>query len=309
MTFELDKRMVIGVASSALFDLEESDRIFKVEGVESYRTFQIENAENTLNPGVAFHFVRRILELNDLNPDDPLVEVVVLSRNSPETGIRIMNSIREHKLPISRAVFRGGKSPYEFIDSFEMCLFLSANSGDINAAIEKGYPAGLVIGKDAQIPKTRSEITIAFDFDAVLASDASEKIYKSAGGLAAFKENELINKKIPMDPGPLKNFLSKLNRIQDIEETKSKINPDYLVRLRVVLVTARQAPAHERAINTIRSWGLKVDEAYFLGGIEKSKVLNVIKPLIFFDDQRKHFENLEGIAAVHIPFGVSNEQV
>lgn len=290
MAPSLENLLVIGIASSALFDLADSDAVFHSGGEQAYRAYQEAHLDEPFQPGVAFPFIRRLLAVNDIGP---LVEVIVLSRNSPDTGLRILRSAVHHRLAISRAIFTQGRAAHEFMPALNMSLFLSANENDVRKATAAGLPAGQVLKssfKDDDDPALR----IAFDFDGVLADDAAERIYQT-GGLDQFQQHEATNVVTPLDPGPLRDFLAGINRIQRVAEN----------RVRVSLVTARSAPAHERAINSLKSWGLTVNDAFFLGGLRKAPILDVLKPHIFFDDQRRHL--IQTVPCVHIPFGVSNE--
>lgn len=308
MPYELKDRLVVGVASSAMFDLSESDRVFRNEGEEVYRTYQEEHRNDPLQPGMAFSFIRRLLSLNDLSPapNAPLVEVVLLSRNDPDTGLRVMNSIAHHHLSISRAIFQQGLSPYAYIPALNISLFLSGNQSDVLEAIALGLPAGYVMDSKKIDDPNDTTLRIAFDFDGVLADDSSETVMQH-GNLAEFHSHETANVMEPHGGGPLKHFLLKISKIQKAEEQKRKSDPAYKNRLRVSIVTARNAPSHERAINTLKSWGVIVNDAFFLGGIEKRLVLEVLKPHIFFDDQSLHLAAASQAApSVHIPFGITN---
>ncbi|MFD9372825.1 5'-nucleotidase [Streptomyces sp. NPDC060020] len=307
MKYDLSGRLVMGIASSALFDLTDCDAVFRERGEDAYRSHQEAHVDVALAKGVAFPFVRRLLSLNDLaDPSDPLVEVIVLSRNDPDTGLRVMRSIQAHGLRISRAVFRQGRSPHRFMPALNMSLFLSANGADVREAVADGLPAGHVLATARVDDETDPELRIAFDFDGVLAGDSAERIFQGAG-LDAFRAHEVRNATTPHDPGPLGGFLAGINRIQRREEDERRRNPGYQPRLRVSLVTARDAPAHERAVLSLKRWGLRVDDAFFLGGVDKAAVMGVLDPHMFFDDQVSH---LNGTApatpSVHIPFGVVN---
>ena len=308
MPYELSNRLVIGVASSALFDLSQSHAVFEKEGEAGYRAYQEEHVDNTLEPGVAFPFIRRLLSLNDLSVDDPLVEVIVLSRNDPETGLRVMQSIETHELPITRAVFMQGRSPYRFMPAFNMSLFLSANEDDVKEAIKDGLPAGQVLPSPSVDEDPTSDLRIAIDFDGVLADDEAEKVMQETGDVDAFHASETANLMTPHNPGPLKNFLEAVNRIQDREEARKLAEPEYRIRLHVALVTARNAPSHARAIKSLKEWGVRVNDAFFLGGIPKVKVLTILKPHIFFEDQMGHLTLASEVApSVHIPYGIMNQ--
>ncbi|MET9932001.1 MULTISPECIES: 5'-nucleotidase [unclassified Streptomyces] len=307
--YKLANRLVIGIASSALFDLVESDAVFQDEGEERYRAYQAEHLGDTLRPGVAFPFIRRLLSLNDLSEEDnPLVEVIVLSRNDPDTGLRVMRSIETYELPISRAIFMQGRSPYKFMPALNMSLFLSANASDVREAVSQGLPAGHVLGEPYEDDTSDRDLRISFDFDGVLATDESEQVYKT-GGIEGFRAHEVLNAAVPHDAGPLKEFLASINRIQQREEEERQKDADYRIRLHVSLVTARNAPAHERAVMSLKSWGVTVNDAFFLGGIDKGEIMKVLKPHIFFDDQESHLASTSRTTpSVHVPFGKLNEQ-
>ncbi len=303
---DLERALVVGVASSALFDLSKSDAVFRNEGEEKYRAYQRENLDEVLEPGVAFPFIRRLLDLNDLSEDERLVEVVILSRNDPETGMRVMRSVQHHGLDITRAIFMQGRSPYRFMEPLRMSLFLSANETDVREAIRMGFAAGRVVGR-AVADDGGTDLRIAFDFDGVLADDSAERFYQE-GTLEAYQENESALADVPLPRGPLAAFLEKINHIQRIEDAKHDADPEgYQRRVRVAVVTARSAPAHERAINSIHQWGLRVNDAFFLGGVDKGPILAVLEPHIFFDDQRRNIDTTSHLApSVHIPFGELN---
>ena len=261
-----------------------------------------------LAPGVAFPFIRRLLGLNDLSEEQRLVEVVILSRNDPETGMRVMRSVERHGLDITRAIFMQGRAPYRFMGPLCMSLFLSANEADVREAIDMGFAAGHVVGHAAEDDRG-ADLRIAFDFDGVLADDSAERVFQNRG-LDKYQENESALADVPLDRGPMADFLEKINRIQRIEDSKSAGDPQgYRRRVHVAVVTARSAPAHERAINSIRQWGLRVNDAFFLGGLPKGPILEVLEPHIFFDDQRRHVEGASrSTPSVHIPFGEINRE-
>lgn len=307
MSYDLQSRLVIGIASSALFDLSESDAVFREQGEEAYRAFQEQHLDDTLIPGDAYPFIDRLLSLNDLaDPDDPLVEVIVLSRNDPETGLRVMRSIRTHELAITRAIFMQGRSPYAFMPALNMSLFLSANETDVREAVAQGLPAGQVL-RSTFVDDGDRDLRIGFDFDGVLADDASERIFRESG-LEGFQRHEVANVMTPLGAGPLRDFLANVNRIQRCEQQRQRDDPTYRVRLHVSIVTARNAPAHERAVASLKAWGVTVNDAFFLGGIDKGTIMEVLKPHIFFDDQATHLRGTARfVPSVHVPFGVVNE--
>ncbi len=307
MPYNLKNMLVVGVASSALFDLTDADAVFRESGEAKYREFQEEHYDDTLEPGVAFPFIKRLLSLNDLSEGPaPLVEVIVLSRNDPETGLRVMRSIAEHGLAITRAIFMQGRSPYDYMGALNMSLFLSQNEEDVKTALAKGFAAGQVLGAPAA-GADGTDLRIAFDFDGVLADDSSERVMQ-ADGLDAFHEHEQEHLEDPMPAGRLFEFLRGINRIQDIEEEKVQADGQYNRRVHVAIVTARNAPSHERVVRTLQSWGVRVNDAFFLGGIDKGDVLRVLKPHIYFDDQLGHLRGAaDAIPSVHVPFGIVNE--
>ncbi|WP_248919496.1 5'-nucleotidase [Pseudomonas entomophila] len=311
MPFELDDRLVIGVASSAVFDLSESDAVFRRDGEAQYRKYQEQHLDVPLGKGIAYPFIKRLLALNDLrdDPEDPLVEVVLLSQNDPDTGLRVMKTIGHYGLNMTRAIFTQGRSPYEYIPALNIALFLSADKQHVDAAIKAGYPAGQVLDSKFDDDESDDNLRIAFDFDGVLAGDESEAVMQS-GGLDSFHAHEVMNVAQPHNPGPLKEFFVRIARIQAAEEQYKLEHPGYENRLRVSIVTARNAPSHERALNTLKSWGVMANDAFFLGGIEKRRVLQVLKPHIFFDDQSGHLKSTSTVVpSVHIPFGVTNQSL
>lgn len=309
MPLDLSSRLVVGVASSALFDISEACAVFDDQGEEPYRDHQRAALGQPHPKGLAFAFIERLLALNALGPaDEPLVEVVLLSRNAPDTGLRAMRSIEAYGLPITRAAFLSGGAPHRYLSAYDCELFLSANEADVRAAIAAGAPAGLVLhpgpaaAPGAPSEANDAELRIAFDFDGVLVDDTTEKIY-AAHGVDAFRAHEDARRDQPLSPGPLKPFLDRIAALQ----ARDRDRPEAERRIRTALVTARAAPAHERAVATLESWGVRLDEAFFLGGVEKTAVLSAFRPHIFFDDQRVHLDRAAGAApAVHIPFGVRN---
>lgn len=306
--YSLAGRLVIGIASSALFDLSEPDQVFAEQGLAAYRRFQDEHIGVPLAPGAAFPFIRRLLSLNDLSssPEDPLVEVIIMSRNDADTGLRVMRSVAHYELPIVRAIFTQGSSPWAYMDALNMSLFLSADPESVLEAVHQGLPAGTVLNTSATDDPSDAGLRIAFDFDGVIVDDASERIFKD-NALNAFLQHETENVALPHNPGPLKRFLTEICRIQQFEETTRATDPDYQPRLRTAIITARSAPSHERAIMTLKSWGLRVNDAFFLGGIDKGAITSVLRPHIFFDDQARHVQSTMFTApSVHIPFGVRN---
>lgn len=308
MKFDIDNMLVIAVSSSALFDMTEEDRIFAEKGEDAYRAHQHKNEHIPLQVGVAFPLVRRLLSLNDdaKYEEEQQVEVVLLSQNDADTGLRVFNSIEHYNLPITRAVFSNGGTPFIYMEGFNACLFLSGDPDNVKRAVELGLPAGQVFPTDFEDDEDDPELRIAFDFDGIIADDSSETVFQE-GHLTAFREHELKNKGEPLPAGPLAKFMKELSRIQQHEEEKKREDPQYKKRVRIAIATARNAPGHERVISTVRSWGIVVDVVFFLGGIEKQRVLKTFKPHIFFDDQLSNIENVARVApSVHVPFGVTN---
>lgn len=292
------KKLVVAISSRALFNLDESHAIFETQGKEAFCRYQIEHEDELLTPGYGFTLVKKFLALNDLNPEDPLVEIILLSQNSADTGLRIFNSIAHHQLNIIRAAFTSGVSPYSYIPAFGAHLFLSTNADDVAKALQAGFAAATILC-GPQAASHSDQLRIAFDGDSVLFSDDSEKIYQQRG-LEAFTENERNEAKKPLPGGPFKDFLSALHHIQT--QSGSRISP-----IRTALVTARAAPAHERVVRTLRAWGIRIDEALFLGGMPKGEFLKAFGADIFFDDQQGHCESAaQHVAAAHVPHGITN---
>ena len=308
MPYDLNNQLVIGIASSALFDLTASDDVFMRRGEDEYRQYQEEHLSDPLQPGVAFPFIKRLLALNDLaaEGEPPFVEVIILSKNDPDTGLRVMRSVEHHGLAITRAVFMQGHSPHAFMPAFEMALFLSADGNDVAKAVGEGHPAGQVLDTSSASDDT-DDLRIAFDFDGVLADDSSERVMQERG-LEAFHENEVEHIEEPVPAGLLRDLLAGINRIQRREEEIRKNDASYQIRVHVSLVTARNAPSHERAVKSLQAWGVTVNDAFFLGGVDKAGVLQILKPHIFFDDQTSHLIAASKVVpSVHVPFGFTND--
>ena len=306
MGFNIDHKFVVAIASSALFDLAESDAVFQEYGEDAYRQYQREHEKEILNRGVAYPLIKRLLRVNGTDPEDQPVEVVLLSRNDPDTGLRVFKSIEHYGLPISRAVFVTGNDPFKYIDAFNASLFLSGNIEDVKHAVELGLPAGCVYNSDYVDDEEDEELRIAFDFDGIIADDSAEAIYQQ-GALDLFHQHERLKGGEPLPAGPLLRFFLEISKLQQREMKKHTADPNYKPKIRVAIATARNAPAHERVISTLRKLDIRVDEAFFLGGIEKKRVLQVFRPHIFFDDQAGHIEGVARIApSVHVPFGVRN---
>jgi len=297
----MNSKLVVGISSRALFDLSESHEIFQKDGVEAYRKYQIKNEDQILVPGEAFNLVNKILKINDFYENKDRVEVILLSRNTADTGLRIFNSIESHELNISRAVFCGGESPYKYVKAFGVDLFLSSSKDDVKMAIQNSVASARIISsKSKKLSKDDTLLRIAFDGDSVIFSDESEKIYAKEG-LKAFLDNERKQKSM-LKAGPFKSFLVELNKLQS--ELSHVDCP-----IRTALVTARSAPSHKRVIKTLRNWGVRIDESLFLGGMKKSEFLKSFKADIFFDDQQNNIEDASAkVTSAHVPFGIKNKK-
>jgi len=279
--YDLNDKLVIGISSRALFNMERENEIFETQHEEAYTRYQREHENVPLAPGTAFPLIRALLDLNRLIPDRRLVEVVIMSKNSPDTGLRAFNSIEHYGLDITRAAFTRGESLATYLEAFAVDLFLSKHEGDVQAAIDGGVAAAVLYeppeetGVDSQ-----GEIRIAFDGDAVLFSDESEKIYKQQG-LEAFLTHERLNRDRNLPEGPFAKLLKTLSLVQkQFEPGRCPV--------KIALVTARSSPTHARVVHTLRDWGVAIDQAFFLGGVAKDKVLKAFGAQIFFDDQDIH---------------------
>lgn len=307
MPFLLEKKLVIAVASSALFDLAESDEVYRTKRLDAYRTYQRAHVSEPFGKGVAFPFIRRLLAVNERFPEEKPVEVIFLSHNDADTGRRLFRSAQHYGLDISRGAFLAGEQPYKYIPAFCASLFLSANPDDVAAAVRAGYPAGTVLPGTISDDEGDSGLRIAFDFDGVLADDEAERIYAESGDLDLFHANEAKNRTLPHNPGPLRDLVDKISRFQRLELIRARKGAGYKPSLRIAIITARNAPSNERVVTTLDSWGILVDETFFMGGIEKRRVLEVLRPHIYFDDQLVHLTpTASSIPSVHIPFGVKN---
>ncbi len=304
MAVQIDDRLIVAISSRALFDLSESHAVYEANGVEAYQRHQIDHEDDLLQPGVAFELVRKLLRLNEASRQH--VEIVLLSRNSADTGLRIFNAIGHYKLGITRAVFTSGRDTSRYVPALGTHLFLSADPEDVRHALESGHAAATIVPYRGAVnvvdsigPQDDDELRIAFDGDAVLFSDEAERVFQ-AQGLDAFTASEAKAAETPLGGGPFKNFLAALHRIQtDFPRDRQPI--------RTALVTARSAPAHERVIRTLRAWGVRIDEALFLGGLDKAEFLRAFGADIFFDDQRQHVESASRVVpAGHVPHGISN---
>jgi len=292
--------MVVAISSRALFDLEESHRIYEKEGVEAYCRYQLERENDILKPGTAFPLVQKLLKLNDLGDARERVEVILLSRNSADTSLRVFNSIQEHTLPITRAAFTNGSSPFKYVEPFGADVFLSTDPEDVASTLGSGFAAATMLPSNTKSSASNEDkLSIAFDGDAVVFSDEAEQVYQQKG-LIEFAKHEVKEAKKPLPGGPFRNMLSALHRIQsEFPQGESPI--------RTAIITARSAPAHERVIRTLRAWDIRIDEAVFLGGLPKGQFLRTFGADIYFDDQQGHCESArQHVPTGHVPHGVSN---
>lgn len=303
MAYELDRKIVIGVSSRALFDLTVENEIFESQGLEAYCSYQVEHEQDILKPGPGFGLIKSLLKLNEYGRKGNLVEVIIMSRNSPDTSLRVFNAIAYYGLNITRSVLASGASLAPYLEAFHTDLFLSAYEDDVQSAIDSGIAAGIICtqhqpaqmclsGEEAE---NACQIRIAFDGDAVLFTDESELIFKEKG-LNAFEENERKLAREPLAEGPFAKFLKKLSELQQELGIQKGL-------IRTALVTSRSAPAHERVIRTMRAWNVRVDEAFFLGGLEKKDVLKAFGAQIFFDDQSIHTVSAaQSVPAARVPY-------
>ncbi|QGZ62345.1 5'-nucleotidase [Paraburkholderia acidisoli] len=311
MSVSLTDKLVVAISSRALFDFEEENRVFEAGDLGAYEQLQRERLNVPARPGVAFGLMRKLLALNT---GAHHVEVVILSRSDPISGLRAFSSCREHGLNIQRGVFTRGRTPWHYLKPLNASLFLSANPDDVRAALEAGFPAARVFPRvfprpdansatmsAASADRNANEIRIAFDGDAVLFSDEAEQIFQQQG-LGAFVSHERDNRDLPLAHGPLQPLLAALHRLQKLADGNAQN-----MRIRTALVTARSAPAHERAIRTLMAWNIEIDEAMFLGGLEKGPFLREFEPDFFFDDQIRHCESARSVTATgHVALGAAN---
>lgn len=296
MAMNLDNKMVVGISSRALFDLEMENRIYIEQGLQAYLKYQIEHEKDILRPGTGFPLIKALHKLND--GGEQMVEIIIMSKNSADSSLRIFNSIEHYGLDITRAALVGGNQIAPYLNAFKVDLFLSADEQDVQEAINAGVAAGLICSHedlDISPDEEIDQIRIAFDGDAVLFSADSEFIYKREG-LPAFAEHERLNAKNPLPEGPFAKLLSTISRVQKQLGTEN-------VPIRTALVTARSAPAHERVIRTLIAWNVRIDEAFFMGGVPKSEVLKAFGAHIFFDDQAVHTEPASKLVpAARVPY-------
>lgn len=298
MAYDLENKLVVGVSSRALFDLTYENTIYESDGVEAYCSYQIEHEDELLRPGPGFPLIKALLNLNNLPGKEGSVEVIIMSRNSPDSSLRVFKAIEHYGLNITRAVLASGASLAPYLTAFKTDLFLSAYEDDVQSAIDSNIAAGIICTEGLQTydcDHQIRQIRIAFDGDAVLFSDESERIYQKQG-LEAFEDNERRNANNPLKAGPFAKFLRTLSGLQN--EFPGEEAP-----IRTALVTTRCAPAHERVIRTLRAWNVRIDEVFFLGGIRKRDVLQAFGAHIFFDDQSVHTEPAsEVVPAARVPY-------
>lgn len=292
---------MVAISSRALFDLSDSHAVYENEGVEAYCQYQIERENQVLEPGSSFPLVKKLLRLNELGEPRERVEVILLSRNSADTGLRVFNSIQEHDLPITRAAFTSGNSPFRYVEPFGADVFLSLDPSDVASTLASGYAAATMLPSNARMNEDpHAKLAIAFDGDAVVFSDEAEKIFKQKG-LAEFSKHEKQRAKKPLAGGPFQGMLAALHQLQ--AEFPADDSP-----IRTAIITARSAPAHERVIRTLRAWDIRIDEAVFLGGLPKGEFLRTFGADIFFDDQEGHCQSAnEHVATGHVPHGIANQ--
>ncbi|MEO7403966.1 MAG: 5'-nucleotidase [Burkholderiales bacterium] len=301
MSVNFDGKLVVAISSRALFDFEEENQVFESGNDREYMALQLARLDEPAREGVAFRLVRKLLAFN--TPDQQQVEVVILSRNDPVSGLRVFRSAKRANLAIERGVFTRGRSPYRYLAALNANLFLSANDADVRSALEAGVPAARVYPESVKAASSHpDEVRIAFDGDAVLFSDEAERVFQREG-LDAFQASEAKHAGRPLKAGPFKPLLEALHRMQSARGTTP-------MKIRTALVTARSAPAHERAVRTLMDWRIDVDEAMFLGGLDKGAFLREFEPDFFFDDQERHVDSASRhVASGHVPFGVSNPAV
>lgn len=292
MAVDFSETLVIGISSRALFDLEKENAIYERDGLQAYVDYHLAHEDQPPAPGTAFHLVKALLHLNQHSAPGgpPLVEVVVLSRNDAAVGLRLFSAIETHGLQslVTRAAFTGGTSLANYLEAYSVDLFLSKNHRDVQIALEAGRAAALVQAPPDGFEPDDAVIRLAFDGDAVLFSDESERMFRQVyaehgreKALEAFVAHERENAMRELPEGPFAKLLKTLSRMQQ------GFAPDQRP-VRIALVTARNAPAHERVIRTLRAWNVDIDEAFFLGGLPKEPVLRAFRAHIFFDDQESH---------------------
>lgn len=301
-------RLVVAVSSRALFDLEEEHRLFEEQGYAAFRDYQVAHKEDPLPPGVAFPFVKRLLALNDHFGEENPFQVVVLSRNSPESAQRIFHSCRHWNLPVTSGAFTSGQSTFPFLRAFNVSLFLSANPKSVKMAIESGLPGGLVLPNTVEdVDDQDPSLRIAFDFDGVIIDDEAEREYQKEG-LAGFHQLERSKAATPHEPGPLRGLFAKLSHFQRLDyDLHGRDNPYFHPAIRISIETARGSQSADRLVTTLKTFGMSAAELFLLDGLDKTPILNAIRPHIFFDDQMRHLEDTKSVVpSVLVPFGIHN---
>lgn len=309
MAYPIEKKLVVAVSATALLDLTEEHDLFLQLGVDKFREHQRKHRNKTPKQGAAFPFIQRLLHLNTIYTEEKPVEVVILSRHHADAGLRVMDAVKHYELDISRSFFLAGAVPYPYMKSVNASLYLSTNKEEVEKAVDAGYPAGHVLPCRSLPVDQDKQLRIAFDFDGVIVDDEAEQIYDSSKNLDLFHEYERQNREKPLQSGPLMPLLKRISQFQKLERKKAQDDPAYMQMVRIAIVTARNAPSHERLINTLLSLDIDTDELFLTGGIEKKNILDVLKPHIFFDDQVGHLAPAaDSTPSVHIPFGVKNRR-
>ncbi len=305
--YPIDTKLVVAVSATALFDLAQEHQLFLDRGVDHFRAHQRDHRTEVPFEGAAFPFIQRLLGLNDSYSDESPVEVVILSRHHADAGLRVMDAVKHYGLDITRSFFLAGGVPYPYMRAVNAVLYLSTNQDEVRQAVESGYPAGYVLPCKS-IPRDKDhQLRIAFDFDGVIADDEAERIFVETGELDLFHLHEQENREKPLHSGPLMPLLQRISVLQKLERQKAQDDPTHVQLLRIAVITARNAPSHERLVSTLEAMEIDTDELFLLGGIEKKNVLDILKPHIFFDDQIGHLApSADSTPSVHIPFGVKN---
>lgn len=307
MAYPIDTKLVVAVSATALLDLSDEHRLYLDRGVDHFRAHQKANRHVIPGEGAAFPFIQRLLGLNDSYRDESPVEVVILSRHHADAGLRVMDAVKHYDLDITRSFFLAGAVPYPYMKSVNAVLYLSTNQHEVRQAVEQGYPAGYVLPCKSIPRDADHQLRIAFDFDGVIVDDEAERIFAESGDLNLFQAHELEYREKPLHSGPLMPLLQRIAVLQRLERQKAQDDPAHMQLLRIAVITARNAPAHERLVSTLAAMDIDADELFLLGGIEKKNILDVLKPHIFFDDQIGHLEPAaDSTPSVHVPFGVKN---
>lgn len=306
MAYPIHEKLVVAVSASALFDTSTAQKIYDEQGLDQYIQWLDTHKSDVFPRGSAFPFVQKLLRINEALEKKP-IEVVLLTRNPLDADAIIHNSLLFYKLPISRLAYSSGEFVYPYLPAFNACLFLSCNAEHIKEAIKAGMAAGAILPSTYSETDEDDDLKLAFDFDGVLGDDASERFYlENKKDMAAYMKHELDLATTPLKEGPLGKLVRQLSIIERMEIEKQRVDKSYRRMLKTYIVTARNVPADERLLRTIKDLEIVVDGAFFLGGIEKSRVLNILQPQLFFDDQTSNFSNLSNVIAVHVPYGINN---